>query len=344
MPRATATVCTDRKISDGAWCQHWSALPTERSSLPGRHPESRWICPTKRCLLLPLLVPLYCYWDNTSNKPTAGGGDAAQGQSFPSYQTLLIEKWKQTLLWDLHSDPKQLQGTGEAAEKQEPSGAPSSCFFGGQHRPGALQLALPCLSASHFFVLSSLFLNPNALFSFLSLPWFSSPLLFLLCRCVSLPLHASPPRVLPSFPFISSTYTIPPSSFTVYIFLCARSFFHPLSLPSANSKPVSPSVFSSPFLPWCHFNYWPILCLLSSLSLFPFPLPLGLQLVSPHLFQGCRCRGFVDVCRFVCFYHHTPLLLFSCLSLHFPLSAYPSPSIITSLLSQPVISHRGHYY
>lgn len=114
--------------------------------------------------------------------------------------------------------------------------------------------------------------------------------------------------------------------------MLSPSVFHPFSLPPANSKPVFPSVLSSSFLPRCHLNYWPILCSLPSLSLFPSSLPQGLKLVSPHLFQGCRCCGFSDICRFVCFYHHTPLLLFSCLSLHFPLSAYPSQSIIMSSL------------
>lgn len=33
-PRAAATVCTERKISDGAWCQHRSALAVEGSILP----------------------------------------------------------------------------------------------------------------------------------------------------------------------------------------------------------------------------------------------------------------------------------------------------------------------
>lgn len=33
-PRAAATVWTDRKFSVSAWCQHWSALPTEGNILP----------------------------------------------------------------------------------------------------------------------------------------------------------------------------------------------------------------------------------------------------------------------------------------------------------------------
>lgn len=93
-----------------------------------------------------------------------------------------------------------------------------------------------------------------------------------------LSLHASPPPVLSAFPMVSSTYTIP----SVFFFHClplptsmlAPSAFHPFSFPSANSKPVFPSVLFSSFLPRCHFNYWIILCSLSPpLSLLPFPLP-----------------------------------------------------------------------
>lgn len=64
----------------------------------------------------------------------------------------------------------------------------------------------------------------------------------------------------------------------------------------------------------------------------PLSSPLGAQACLSPFISGIPLPWVSDICRFVCFYHHTPLLLLSCLSLHFPLSAYPSHRIITSLL------------
>lgn len=126
--------------------------------------------------------------------------------------------------------------------------------------------------------------------------------------------------------------------FTLYIHI----FLPPYSLPLCLSSSFFATCQFQACLSLCAFQFFSSLMpfqlladsLLAflSLSFFPSSLPRGLKLVSPHLFQGCRCCGFLDICRFVCFYHHTPLLLFSCLSLRFPLSAYASQSIIMSFL------------
>lgn len=80
----------------------------------------------------------------------------------------------------------------------------------------------------HCFVLSSLFLIPNTLFSLLSLHWLSTPLLFLLCQCMGLF-----PSILPHLPFCIHLLWLaphipfpPPSPFTLYIHI----FFLPCSL------------------------------------------------------------------------------------------------------------------
>lgn len=80
-PRAAATVCTDRKIS---WRCMMSALIcfTNRRKHPScagsgtrdnypatKEQGSGWSAqPRDRCLLLSLLLPLYCYGENTCNK------------------------------------------------------------------------------------------------------------------------------------------------------------------------------------------------------------------------------------------------------------------------------------
>lgn len=215
---------------------------------------------------------------------------SAGPKAFPSHQTLLTQKWK-AVPWNLHLDPKQLIGTGEALEKQVPSGVPcfQMLFF----------VSLVNFNGTHLGLFNLLFFNSLSplLCSFLPL---SNPkyLVFSPFSTLaqhtsafpplpmhgSLPLHPSPPPVLHPFALVSSTYTISPTfsfhSLHPHLLssMLSPSVFYPLSLPPVSSKPVFPSVLSSSFLPWCHFNYWPILCSLSSLSLtFPLFSPLGTQ-------------------------------------------------------------------
>lgn len=88
----------------------WSAQPRDACCFPcWCHYIATEIIPTAN-------LPAVCYgWWGCSTGPKAS----------PSNRTLLIQKWK-ALPWNLHQDPKQLRGTGEAPEKQVPLGAP--CF------------------------------------------------------------------------------------------------------------------------------------------------------------------------------------------------------------------------
>lgn len=209
-----------------------------------------------------------------------GGGAAVLGQKlFHQNQTLLTQKWN-TLPWNLHWDSKQLMGTDEALQNQASSGFQTLVFVSLVSFIGT-DLGLFNLlfnSFFHFFLLSSLFLSPNSLFSLLSLPWFGTLLLFFLCQCMGL----SPP--FPSmllhllffayFPLLSP-YSHPLHS-PVSLPTSTSSFLHVLSLSFilflCHLPIPSLSVLSSSFFPWCHFNYWLILCSLSSLSLFFSPL------------------------------------------------------------------------
>ena len=190
---------------------------------------------------------------------------SAGPKAFPSNQTLLIKKWKAFLL-NVHLAPKQVMGTGEAQEKQVPSGAP--CFqmqlfvspwwtlmaqTWGSSTCSSLTLYLPLLCS--FLPLS----NPKYLvFSpFSTLAQYTSAFPPLPMRG-SLPLHASPPPILHPFALVSSACTFPPRPFTLYIHV----FLPPCSLP-----------LSSSFFATCQFQACLSLCAFQFFSsLMPFQL------------------------------------------------------------------------
>lgn len=185
---------------------------------------------------------------------------------------------------------------------------------------------------SHCFVLTSLFLTPNKISCFHS---FICPDSVHLCFSSSAKARvSSPPPVLYPFSLVSSTHTIP-SAFSFRSLhphlpssVLSPSVFHPLLC----HLPIpSLSVLSSSFLPWCHLNYWSILCSLSSLS-SPLLSPSGTQACLSPFVSGMRLLWVFRHLQVCLFLSSHPSLAVSCLSLHFPLSAYPSQSIIMSFL------------
>lgn len=147
-------------------------------------------------------------------------------------------------------------GTDEALQNQVPSGF-QTLFVSLVNFIGT-DLGLFNLlfnSFFHFFLLSSLFLRPNILFSLLSLPWFGAVLLFFLCQCTGLSL------LFPSMP--------PQLLFCAY-FLLLSPYSHPLHSPA--SLPTSTSSFlhfilqlSFSFFATCQFQA----CLCFPVLFFP---------------------------------------------------------------------------
>lgn len=355
VPRATAAACTYRKISDSARCQHWSILPTERDIVLVQHPAGK-----KQGSGGSAEPRDACYWKNVYSKPAYYVGTvaraAAQGQKISPHNKLCLCKKEKVLPWILPSDPKNLTGTGEASEKKEPSDPQcfqilpfiilwwisiaqtwdsSTSFSSALSVPLSVHFSLPSKPKYRAFSPFSALAQFTSAFPPLHYVIFPSMLLHLqFClHSLWLALHILFPL---SF------------SFTVYIFLrpCLLPlplilFLFHLPIPSLSF----PLCFSVLFFPdaisiiGSFSAHFPL-----SLS-FPLSSPLGAQACLSPFISGIPLLWVSDICRFVCFYHHTTLLLLSFLSLRFPLSAYPSHSIITSLLClSPIISHRGHYY
>lgn len=212
-----------------------------------------------------------------------GGGIAVLGQKLSHQnQTLLTQKWN-TLPWNLHRDFKQLMGTDEELQNQVSSGFHTLFFMSLVNFIGK-DLGLFNLlfnSFFHFFLLSSLFLSPNSLFSLLSLPWLGTLLLFFLCQCtgLSLPFPSMLPHLLFSayFPLLSP-YSHPLHS-PVSLPTSTSSFLHALSLSFilflCHLPIPSLSVLSSSFFSLMPFQLLAdsLLAFLSLSLFFPSSLP-----------------------------------------------------------------------
>lgn len=207
-------------------------------------------------------------------------GCRTRPKAFPSNQTLLIQKAR-ALPKSLHSD--QLMGTGEALEEGADQVLCSQILF---FLP--LWWALMAQSCGSS-ICSSLTLYLPVLCSFLPL---SNPkYLLVLCQCMGLfPIsHSASILLVPHVP----SHMFFPFTFHVHIFLPPCSLPLSFFLSLCHLPIASLPVLSSSFLPWCHFNYWPILCLLSSLSLFSPLLSLRDSSLSlPICFRDAVAVGF----------------------------------------------------